>query len=203
MKSLSRLLLLSTLAAPLVAADWPQYRGPNSDGSTPDKVAASWGAGPKVLWKVPTGTGFSSFAVSGGKCFAIEGKAAGGKTDEVLIARDAATGKTVWEQSLGIADYGHGGGNEGASGNNGGDGPRSTPTVVGNLVLTLNTDLVASAHDTATGKLVWKRDLMSEHSGKNIMWKNAASPLLDGGLLYVAGGGDGVGGSGCSSEIRT
>src|SRR5690349_3002593 len=138
MKSLSVLLALT---ATLAAADWPQYRGPNGDGSTTDKVSAQWGAGPKVLWKVPAGSGFSSFAVAGGKCYAIEGKAAGNGVDEVLVARDAASGRTLWQQSLGVADYGHKGGMEGAANNNGGDGPRSTPTVAGNVVITTNSDL--------------------------------------------------------------
>lgn len=188
MKSLP---LLLSLTATLAAADWPQYRGPNGDGSTPDAVSASWGASPKVLWKVPSGAGFSSFAVAGGQCFAIEGKPAGSDVEEVLIARDVATGKTLWESTLGTTNYGHNGGNAGASGNDGGDGPRSSPSLIGNLVVTLNTDLVVSAHDAASGKLVWKRNLVADHSGKNITWKNAASPLVEGGLIYVAGGGDG------------
>jgi outer membrane protein assembly factor BamB len=191
MKPLSLLFAAVTVTTALQAADWPQYRGPSGDGSTPDKVASNWGAGPKVVWKVPAGSGFSSFAVAGGKCFAIEGKAAGANIEEVLVARDAATGKSLWETSLGATNYEHGGGNEGAPGNNGGDGPRSSPTVAGNLVFTVNSDLVVAAHDVAKGKLVWKRDLMSAHSGKNIKWKNAASPLLEGGLLYVGGGGEG------------
>ncbi len=191
MKPLSSLLAVSVaLAATAAAADWPQYRGPNGDGSTPDKVATTWGTEPKVLWKVPSGTGFSSFAVSGGKCFAIEGKPAGKGADEVLVARDVATGKTLWESSLGEAAY-DGGGASGAKGNDGGDGPRSSPTVAGNLVITTNSNLVVSAHDAASGKLVWKRDLIGEHSGKNIQWQNAASPLLEGGLIYVGGGGEG------------
>ena len=176
------------VSIPAVATDWPQYRGPNGDGSTPDKIAANWGAGPKVLWKVSGGTGFSSFAVSGGKCFTIEGRDKGGLR-EVLVARDAATGRELWTADLGGADYGHKGGNEGTANNLDGDGPRTTPTIAGKLVITTNADLVVQAHDLMTGKLVWKRDLVAEHSGRNIMWKNAASPLLEGGILYVAGGG--------------
>jgi len=191
MKPLPTFLAVSiAFAAAAGAADWPQYRGPQGDGSTPDKVATAWGAGPKVLWKVPSGTGFSSFAVAGGKCFSIEGKPAGKGAEEMLIARDVATGKTLWEQSLGSANY-DGGGASGAKGNDGGDGPRSSPTVAGNVVVTTDSNLVVSGHDAATGKLVWKRDLVGEHSGKNIQWQNAASPLLDGGLIYVAGGGEG------------
>jgi outer membrane protein assembly factor BamB len=33
--------------------------------------------------------------------------------------------------------------------------------------------------------------LIKEFAGRNIRWENAASPLLEGGVLYVAGGGPG------------
>ncbi len=183
------LLPLIALSSSLLAADWPQYRGPVGDGTTPEKVATAWGAGPKVLWKVAGGTGFSSFVVAGGKCFVLEGRDLGG-LHEVLVARDAANGKELWTADLGAVKYG-GGGDSGAGGNSGGDGPRSSPTIVGNLIITSNANLVLEAHDAMTGKPVWKRDLMAEHGGRNITWQNAASPLLEGGLLYVAGGGAG------------
>ncbi len=172
------------------ATDWPQYRGPIGDGSTPDKIATNWGAAPKTLWKVKGGTGFSSFAVAGNRCFTIEGRDKGGQ-HEVLVARDVASGRELWTADLGLGDYGHAGGNEGAGDNKGGDGPRTTPTIAGNVVVTTNADLVVQGHEAATGRQLWKRDLVSQHGGKNIMWKNAASPLLDGGLIYVAGGGAG------------
>jgi hypothetical protein len=181
---------LIALSTTLTAADWPQYRGPNGDGSTPDKIATNWGATPKTLWKVKGGSGFSTFVVGANKCFTIEGREKGGR-HEVLVARDVATGRELWTADLGSGDYGHNGGDEGTGDNKGGDGPRSTPAIVGNLIITLNADLVAQAHDAASGRMVWKRDLISQHSGRNIMWKNAASPIVDGGLIYVAGGGVG------------
>src|SRR4051794_24363072 len=140
----------------LLATDWPQYRGPNGDGSTPDRIAATWPATPKVLWKVKGGTGFSSFVVGGNRCYTIEGRDQGG-LKEVLVARDVATGAEVWTAVLGNADYGMKGGDEGAKGNNGGDGPRSTPAIAGKNIITVNPDLVVEAHDAATGKPVWKR----------------------------------------------
>ena len=183
------ILPLLALTTTLLAADWPQYRGPAGDGTTPEKVATAWGAGPKVLWKVPGGTGFSSFVVGGGKCFVLEGRDQGGM-HEVLVARDAASGKELWTADLGAVKY-QGGGGDGTKDNNGGDGPRSSATIAGNLVITTNANLVVEATDAATGKSVWKRDLIAEHAGRNISWQNAASPLLEGGLIYVSGGGAG------------
>lgn len=184
---LTALAPLAALTLTVTATDWSQYRGPNGDGTTPDKIAAKIPASPKALWKVPGGTGFSSFSVSGTRCFTIEG--IGGR--EVLIARNIADGKEAWKADIGASEYGHQGGNEGAGSNAGGDGPRCTPTVAGNLVIATSSDLAVFAYDAATGKEAWKRDLMKEHEGRNIRWKNAASPLLEGGLLYVAGGGAG------------
>ena len=176
------LALLTTIHA----ADWPQYRGPLGDGSTLDKIATKWDTAPKVLWKVPGGTGFSSFAIAGARCYTLEGL--GGK--EVLVARNVANGKELWKADIGSTEYGNGGGNDGAGDNKGGDGPRSTPTIAGNVIVTTNADLVVQGHDAATGKPLWKLDL-AQHGARNIMWKNAASPLLEGGLIYIAGGGAG------------
>ena len=186
-------LILATLisATSLHAADWPQYRGPQGDGSTTEKIAAWPASGPKVLWKVESPNGFSSFVVGGGKAYTIEGRELEGVKQEVLVARDAATGKEAWTAAIGVANYGHEGGNSGAANNKGGDGPRSTPTLVGKSVVTMSAGLVLQSFDAATGKEQWKRNLIKDHAGVNITWQNAASPLLEDGLLYVAGGGAG------------
>ena len=183
---LRTIISLAAITLTATAADWPQYRGLNGDGSTTEALPATWPAAPKVLWKVPAGTGFGSFTVSGAWCFAIEGKGA----DEVLVARDTATGKEKWTANLGAAKY-QGGGDSGTSDNKGGDGPRSTPTLAGKVIVAMHSDLVLHAFDAVTGKPMWKLDLIKQHSGKNISWSNAASPLFEGGLIYVAGGGAG------------
>jgi outer membrane protein assembly factor BamB len=186
--------IATSLAAALTvhAADWPQYRGPNLDGSTTEKIATKWPAGgPKALWKVPATSGFSSFTVAGGKAFTQVTRNVGGVDREVAIALDANTGKEAWAFPVGGTAYGHNGGNAGAPGNDGGDGPRSTPTVVGGKVYVLSSDLALFCLDANTGKQVWTHDLMKEFAGRNITWKNAASPLVDGNLVFVAGGGAG------------
>jgi outer membrane protein assembly factor BamB len=183
--------VVALIVLPSAFADWPQYRGPHGDGTASEKIAKFPATGPKVLWKVPSPNGFSSFAVGGGKAFTIEGRELEGAKQEVLVARDAATGKELWTQALGVMNYGHEGGNAGTKDNKGGDGPRSTPTLAGKAVITMSAVLGLQAFDVATGKPLWTRDLLKEHAGRNITWQNAASPLLEGGLLYVGGGGAG------------
>jgi outer membrane protein assembly factor BamB len=186
------LVLLAATVTPLPAADWPAYRGPSADGTSPETAfAKKWPAsGPKIVWKVPTPMGFSSFTVAGGKAFTIVTKNVQGADQETVIALDAATGRGLWATPIGIAKY-DGGGNAGTPDNKGGDGPRSTPTVDGNRVYAISANLGVFCLDAATGAVVWKRDILREHAGVNITWKNAASPVIDGNLLFLAGGGPG------------
>ena len=180
------------VAASAQAADWPQYRGPNHDGSTTEKISVKWPAGgPKALWKVPTPNGFSSFSIAGGKAYTQVTREVDGAPREVAVALDANTGKELWAFPVGGTAYGNAGGMSGAKGNDGGDGPRSTPTVAGGKVYVLASDLALFCLDASSGKQLWTHDLMKEFAGRNISWKNAASPLVDGGLVHVAGGGAG------------
>src|SRR3990172_3392176 len=85
--------VLPLLATPLVAADWPQYRGPNLDGSSPERILKTWPKeGPRVIWKAPLGPSFGSFAVSGGKAFCFIQRKVNGEDKEVAIDLDANTG---------------------------------------------------------------------------------------------------------------
>jgi len=189
--ALPHLAVLTFATAPLCAEEWRQYGGPNFNRTTPEalKVAAFPAGGPKALWRVPMPNGFSSFTVAGGRAFTQITRDVDGVEQEVILAVTADTGKELWSQPVGVKKYGHDGGNAGAGGNSGGDGPRSTPTVDGDRVFVLSSDLVLTSFETAAGKEVWKKDLLKEHGGKNITWKNAASPVIDGDLIFVAAGG--------------
>jgi len=174
---------LATLAAfALQAADWPQYRGPAVDGSSPESIQTTWPAdGPRVVWKAKLGPSFGSFAVSGGKAFCFIQRSMDGEDREVAIALDAATGKELWAVPLGKATYDR----------QGGDGPRSTPTVDGKRVYFLGAYQVLTCLDADTGKQIWQHNLVKEFDGKIIKWNNAASPLLEGDLIFVNAGGAG------------
>ncbi len=183
------LIVVSTLQ--LHALDWPQYRGLTGDGISSEKIVLpKAGATPKQIWKTPSEGGFSSFTVAGGRAFTLSLKEADGAKQESVVAFDAKTGKELWFAPLNFAKYG-GGGDSGAPDNKGGDGPRSTPTTDGTHVYALSSQLSLRCFDAATGKVLWTRDLLKENAGRNIQWENAASPLLEGGVLYMAGGGPG------------
>jgi outer membrane protein assembly factor BamB len=177
--------LLSSIALSLATAgaqgaEWPAYRGPMGDGVTTDAISTHWPAsGPKVLWQVPLGPAFGSFAVSGDKAFCF---AKNMETDsEDCYAFDAATGKTIWDAKI----------DKTIKDGSGGDGPRSTPAIDGDKVYVLGTYLKLFCLNAADGKVVWSHDLKAEFGGKEPGWGNAASPLVEGDMVVVGSGGKG------------
>ena len=61
----------------------------------------------------------------------------------------------------------------------------------GNRVYVYSSGMVLSCLDAETGKVIWKKDILHDFSGKNIGWESAMSPVVDERRVYVAGGGPG------------
>lgn len=187
---------LAALAASFVitssfAAEWPHYRGPKLDGTSAERILKAWPSdGLRNVWRVPLNSGFSSFSTGAGKAYTLVSREVEGVKRETVVALDANTGKEVWAHPIGVSKY-DGGGDSGTADNKGGDGPRSTPSCVDGRVYVLSAGLKLLCLDADTGKEVWVRDLLAQHAGKNISWQNAASPAIDGDLVFVAGGGPG------------
>ena len=187
------IMLVCLIAVKIHAGDWPQYNGPLGNRSSDESIGPiQWPIkGPSPHWRIPTSNGFSSFTVVGGKMFTlVSRKAPGGVMREVCAAFDITTGRELWSAWLGEAFY-DSGGDSGASGNTGGDGPRSTPTCDGEFVYAYDAYLCLYCFNAADGKLVWKQDILNAYAGRLISWQNAASPLLEGELVVVGGGGSG------------
>src|SRR5215471_277349 len=91
--------VLAICSLSILADDWPQYRGPNTDGISPELISTNWPAsGPAVVWmNMSLTNGFSSFAISQGRAFAMISKNDGsGTLHEYCVAVDAATGSNLW-----------------------------------------------------------------------------------------------------------
>ncbi len=170
-----------------IGVDWPQYRGPDATGRLSSENLDIANGKLKIHWKVPSQLGFSSFAVAGNTAVTVECRS----KQDVCVALDAASGKELWSQTLGPADYINGSGNAGAMGNKGGDGPRSTPAISGDKVYVYDAYMKLHCLNRETGEKFWMRDVKAEYSGKDIKWHNASSPLVDETAVYVAGGGPG------------
>ncbi|HUS37634.1 MAG TPA: PQQ-binding-like beta-propeller repeat protein [Verrucomicrobiae bacterium] len=183
---LGAVLLFSSSA---LSGDWGQYRGPSHDGISSEVVAKWPEAGPKLLWKAPMKAGFGSITVANGIAATLVLRAKEGVEREHVVAFDAITGKELWASALAVAKY-DGGGDSGTPENQGGDGPRSTPTIDDGKVYVLDGKLNLLCFDAKTGAPKWSRDLVTEHKANVIRWQNAASPVIEGNLIFVAGGGE-------------
>ena len=72
--ALSPVLSLFLVAPESVAADWPQFRGPNRDGNWNETgILESFPKeGVKIRWRHPVGGGFSSPVVARGRVFVFD-----------------------------------------------------------------------------------------------------------------------------------
>src|SRR6185312_15706278 len=88
---------LAQPAQPPAGTPWTQWGGPNRNFQTDSKgIKEQWpAAGPKVVWKRPLGDGYSAPSVEGNMLYTMYGK----PNIEIVMAADASTGKTLWEQS--------------------------------------------------------------------------------------------------------
>jgi outer membrane protein assembly factor BamB len=155
------------------ATDWPQWRGPTRNGISPEKGwRTTWPAsGPRRLWSVQVGQGFSSVAVKNGLVYTMGNR----QGQDYVSCIQAATGKLLWQHRYACAEGDYG-------------GPRATPTVHNGNVYTLSREGQAICLDAATGRLIWRRDIAQELRAQAPGWGFAGSPLIQGGLvLYNIG----------------
>lgn len=184
--------LLTLIAAtPSAGADWSHVMGSHYDRKTAEPVSPPWPSGqPRPLWKISCAGGFGSFITGDGKAYTVIPQKAGGSTRETVVALDSSTGRVIWEAPFGVAAY-DGGGDRGASGNDGGDGPRATPAYHDGRVFVFGGAFDLHAIEAATGRIIWERDLIKDFGAKPIRWSNAAAPLVAGDRVLVAGGSSG------------
>jgi outer membrane protein assembly factor BamB len=172
---------LKNVAPPDAASGSPQWRGAARTGVAPaGSFRTDWDKRPpKELWRVPIGGGFGSCSVVGGKLYVQDKQ--GGK--ERVVCLDIETGKTVWEHAYDGGQIGTGRGHD--------NGPRATPTVVGNTVFTVGAagKLLALEVEGSAVKVRWEHDLLSEFGAPMPDWGIAGSPLVYGDLVIVQPGG--------------
>ncbi len=90
-------LYLSILAAPLIGADWPQFRGPNASGvSDATHLPVQFGPSKNVIWKTDLPPGHSSPVISADRIFVTAFDA--GKL--YVIAMDRSTGRITWRREV-------------------------------------------------------------------------------------------------------
>ena len=159
---------------------WTDFRGPRRDGNYEEvPVLADWpAAGLTPLWKQPIGGGYASFVVARGRAFTIEQRG----PQEVVAAYDVQTGRELWTNSW-SAEFRE---------SMGGDGPRATPTWSDGRVYALGATGELRALDDASGKVIWRTNILSDSEALNLDWGMAGAPLVvDDTVIVLPGGSNG------------
>ena len=161
-----------------MAGEWSQWRGPNRDGVSGETgLLETWPeGGPEVVWRIPFGSGFSGISVSGGRAYTMLADSTG----EFVVCLDVFNGEEEWRvraDSSFVNEYGN--------------GPRSTPTVDGNLVFALSSHGRLQALNARSGETLWQRDFVEEFDSTVPQWGFSTSPLIEDGQLIVEVGGEG------------
>lgn len=163
------------------SADWPEFRGPQRDGTVRGvSIAADWSQQPpREIWRRRVGPGWSSFAVIGNRAFTQEQRGEA----EAVVCFDLTNGQEVWSHEDQARFW------EVVAG----AGPRATPTIHKGRVYSLGGSGKLNCLTATTGALVWSRDLLADGGLESPpQWGFSSSPLIAQDIVTVfAGGKDG------------
>ncbi|MDP6633918.1 MAG: PQQ-binding-like beta-propeller repeat protein [Phycisphaerae bacterium] len=172
-KSIALCVLL--MAASLVRAEnWPQWRGPNMNGTSTEKnLPSTWSKTENIVWSAPMpGPTAGTPIIWGDRVFTT----AANKSKELLaICVDASSGKILWSDKAGKDRKTAGSNHNMAS---------PSPVTDGKSVFFLfgTGDIVA--YDFK-GKRLWSRDIEKDYGPFIMKWGYGSSPLLYDGKVYV------------------
>lgn len=166
--------LASAQSSPI---DYPQWRGQGRDGSASAFAApTAWPERLTLKWKVDIGEGYSTPLVIGPRVYTFARQAG----NEIMAARDAATGAAIWQTSYPAPHKVAGG----ASGH--GQGPKSTPLFFDGRLYSLGITGIVSCFNAADGKLLWQKPAPPVETLYN---NSSMSPIVDdGAVIFHVGG---------------
>lgn len=160
------------------AADWPQFRGPDTSGVSDAKdLPDKWGPNENVRWKADLpGRSVASPVVAGGRAYVVS--ASGVRHDGLhVLCFNIADGKQLWHRQIKAT------GNTGAHPKSSMAAPTPVATADGVYVLFATADLAAF---DAEGNLRWYRSLAADYPGVANQVGMASSPILWKDKLIVA-----------------
>jgi len=157
--------------------DWPQYLGPHRNNVVEGtKLASGWPAGgPRLVWKIECGVGFSGPVAANGVLVLMERKGKDGP-DEITRGIDMKTGRELWKTSTPCTWHPK----EQTF------GPVSTPAIAKDRVVSLGIGGKLRCQELSTGKVLWEKDLVRDKEPDYRNWGFISSPLVVGDLVILA-----------------
>src|SRR5215510_5821825 len=152
------------------AAEWPQFRGPNSSGIGDGKPPVEFGPSQNVLWKTAVGSGLSSPIVAKGRVLLTEFDRSTRQLATLCI--DQRTGKILWRRTVGPAEI------EKVHEISSPAAP--TPATDGERIYVYFGSYGLVSYDL-DGKLLWERRLPLSQN----IYGAVASPIVAGDLLVL------------------
>lgn len=166
------ILTLGFILASSHATDWPQFLGPERNGSTPDRMDPWPAKGPRQVWKQAIGTGFSGPVIRAGRVVVFDRDG----DEERVRSLDLSTGETRWTHRAPTA-YVDGFGFD--------NGPRSTPATTTNRVVTFGAEGRLTCLDLSNGRPVWIVEAGTKLGADPGFFGPACSPLIVGQRIFL------------------
>lgn len=161
-----------------ITHDWKTFLGPTHNGvSTETKLIKTFPAdGPKVVWEMETGNGYSSPSIQGDHLVYVHRI----KDEVVIECLHPQNGERYWEHrySTTYSDrYGYS------------DGPRASPLIDNNRVYLLGVEGNLICLELTTGRIIWQRNINTDFDVKQDFFGTVGTPLLQNGNLIINVGG--------------
>lgn len=166
------------LAGAALHADWPEWRGPNRDGTAAaTNLPESWSPdGDNLAWRAPYG-GRSGPVVFGDRVYLYAAVGRDDEAQERLVALDANTGKLLWERRFNVflSDV--------PAHRAGWASPAVDPET--GTVYTLGVGGLMNA-TTPDGKTLWQRSLVEDYGFITTHGGRTVSPVIEEDLVIVS-----------------
>ncbi|MHC5061618.1 MAG: PQQ-binding-like beta-propeller repeat protein [Planctomycetota bacterium] len=174
-------LLAGSFASVASADDWPQWRGPKSDGVWRESgiVEKFDSSKLKPLWRAKISGGYSGPTVADNRVYVTD-RVTKPESVERVHCFDAKTGENIWTHTY-PCEYKRVGYPA---------GPRASVTVSDGRAYSLGSTGFLHCLDAAKGDVIWSKDLRSEYNIRMPIWGIASAPFVDGGLVFVQIGGE-------------
>ena len=173
-------LLAPIFAVTAAQGQWPQWGGPNRDFKiVTTGLATEWPeGGPPTIWKRELGDGYSTIVGDGDRLYTMYRK----EDKERVVCLERDTGQSIWEYAYdvpvdqkSIIEFG--------------EGPHSTPLIVGDRIFTVGVTMILHCLEKHTGKVIWMHDLHRKF-GPDVPGRGySSSPVAYGDTIILPVGG--------------
>ena len=169
-------LLASAASVSLMGQHWPQWRGPNRNGVSPETAAlpVTWSKTENVAWKVPLPAYSGSTPIVWGDMVFLNVATAADSGNLEIWAVDRKTRGPIWKRPIAAGNHKERKQNMSSP----------SPVTDGRHVWVMTGVGVIKAFDFA-GKELWSRDIQADYGRFGLNWGYASSPLLHDSGLYI------------------